>query len=81
MLLCRTRLLPCQSDKTWAAAFLRRYRSLMPVASVKSRYALPLHKATIVLPDFIRSCSTDGGRSLTQPSPKERALKIILIET
>jgi hypothetical protein len=35
-------LLPCKSGKTWAAAFLRRYRSLMPLASVKSRYALPL---------------------------------------
>jgi hypothetical protein len=29
------------------------------LASVKSRYALPLHKATIVLPDFTRSCSAD----------------------
>jgi hypothetical protein len=40
-------------------------RLLMPLASVKSRYALPLHKATIVLPAFTRSCSTDGERSLT----------------
>jgi hypothetical protein len=28
-------------------------------ASVKICYALPLHKAIIVLPDFTRSCSTD----------------------
>jgi hypothetical protein len=37
------RPLHCQSGKTWAVAFLRRYRSLLPLASVKNRYALPLH--------------------------------------
>jgi hypothetical protein len=36
------RAIPCKSDKTWAAAFLPRYRPLLPLASVKSRYALPL---------------------------------------
>jgi hypothetical protein len=41
----------------------------------KSRYALPLHKATIVLPDFTRSCSTDGERSLTQTLSKGEGLK------
>jgi len=32
------------------------------------------HEATIVLPDFARSCSNDV-ENLTQPSPRERALK------
>jgi hypothetical protein len=69
MLLCRTWPFPCKSGKTWAAAFLRRFRSHMSLASVKSRYALPPHKATIVLPAFARSCSTDGGAS---PNPLQR---------
>jgi hypothetical protein len=42
MLFCRTKPLPCKSGKTWAAVFSRRYRSLLALASVKSRYALPL---------------------------------------
>jgi hypothetical protein len=50
-------------------------RPLMPIASVKSRYTLPLHKATIVLPAFTRSCSTDGEEASPKSSPKERTLK------
>jgi hypothetical protein len=63
--------LPCKSVKTWAAAFLRCFRSLMPLTSVKA--AMPCHYAqpTIVLPAFIRSCSTDGEASPKQRSPHE----------
>jgi hypothetical protein len=44
------------------------------LASVKSRYACHYAQATIVLPDFIRSCSTDG-RSLTPTLSKSEGLK------
>ncbi|WP_091376244.1 hypothetical protein [Mucilaginibacter mallensis] len=70
MLLYRTKPLRCKSGKTWAAIFLPPASPLMPHASVKICYALPLRKATIVLPDFTRSCSTDGGRSLTETDQK-----------
>ncbi|WP_091377204.1 hypothetical protein [Mucilaginibacter mallensis] len=52
---------PCKSGKTWAAIFLLFASPLLALASVKICYALQPHKAIIVLPDFARSCSTDGG--------------------
>ncbi|WP_183576606.1 hypothetical protein HDF18_21770 [Mucilaginibacter sp. X5P1] len=51
---------PCKSGKTWAAIFLPFASPFLALASVKICYALQPHKAIIVLPDFARSCSTDG---------------------
>jgi hypothetical protein len=42
-----------KSGKTWAAAFLPCYRSLVPRLSKKPLCPAIIHKATIVLPDFI----------------------------
>jgi hypothetical protein len=36
------------------------------------------HKTTIVLPAFIRSCSTDGEEASPKPSPKARALNELI---
>jgi hypothetical protein len=59
MLLCRTKPLPCKSGKTCAGKVCGHSAHTGPCAA-KIFYALPLRKATLVLPDFARSCSTDG---------------------
>jgi hypothetical protein len=47
-------------------SFAHSLRSHIPPASAKLAFPLQPHKATIVLPDFARSCSADGKRiSLT----------------
>jgi hypothetical protein len=59
----RTRPLPYKSGKTWAAIFLRGY----PIASIpcKQKFAMPCRaRATIVLPDFIRSLPAGEKREL-----------------
>jgi hypothetical protein len=61
MLLCRTVAIALQISQNLGCCLFTPLRSHMSLASVKSRYALPPHKATIVLPAFARSCSTDEG--------------------
>jgi len=53
--------LPCKSGKTWAGKVCG-HIAHTGLCAAKISYALPPHKATIVLPDFVRSCSTDGER-------------------
>jgi len=52
---------PCKSGKTWAAIFLPCCRyALWPLPFCKNLLCPAIaHKATIVLPDFTRNCSTD----------------------
>jgi len=53
---------PCKSGKTWAAIFLpccRYTLGLCPSVKICLCPAIT-HKATIVLPDFVRSFSNDG---------------------
>ncbi|MGZ3767728.1 MAG: hypothetical protein ACXVA2_23895 [Mucilaginibacter sp.] len=60
MLLCRTVPLPRKSAKTAGCKILPHYS--FPLAPASASIAMPLPKleATIVLPDFARSCSADG---------------------
>jgi hypothetical protein len=51
--------LPCKSGKTTSCIFPPHFDSRTPNASAKICYALSTLKATIVLPDFARSCSAD----------------------
>jgi hypothetical protein len=69
MLLCRTRPFPANQAKPGLGTFAP--LTLIAITLLqKSRYALPPHKAIIVLPDFIRSCSTDGEGKNIQASPR-----------
>jgi hypothetical protein len=45
-----------------------------PLRFCKNLLCPATHKATIVLPDFIRSCSTDGEEASLNHFSKERAL-------
>jgi hypothetical protein len=54
------RPLPCNSGKTWAGNFCAIVCAQGPCTAKVPLCPAITHKATIVLPDFIRSCSTDG---------------------
>jgi hypothetical protein len=54
---------PANQAKPGLLYFYAAVATRLAFASVKICYALPLRKAVIVLPDFIRSCSTDGERN------------------
>jgi hypothetical protein len=74
MLLCRTG--PCaairQNHGLHLSALLC---SLTPDASAKICYALTTLRSTIVLPDFVRSCSADEGKPHLNPLQR-RGLEI-----
>ena len=70
------RAIPCKSGKTWAAIFLPSCRyALRPLRFCKNLLcpAIAL-KATIVLPTFARSCSTDGKREKEKTLFKQNTL-------
>jgi len=63
-LLCRTGPLLCKSDRTTDCNYFALLRSLVSRASAKTCYVPTAAQATIVLSDFARSLSADGGEDL-----------------
>jgi hypothetical protein len=64
MLLCRTRPYPANQAKPGTQKF--RAFALLARVSASAKLAFPPqpHTASIVLPDFIRSCSADGKKNI-----------------
>jgi hypothetical protein len=65
MLLCRTGHCPANQAKPGLLPFYAASLAHARRFSKKPLCPAIAHKATIVLPDFIRSCSTDGKGRLT----------------
>ncbi|HEY4198345.1 MAG TPA: hypothetical protein VGM63_22545, partial [Mucilaginibacter sp.] len=57
----RTGLCAANQAESRAVNFGSTIRSLSPHASAKLYYALSDTQAILILPDFARSCSADGG--------------------